>query len=263
MVYSEASSEYHSLVSGVGRGLNPGLNPYGGPARHELSQQQLLATPAHWRHVSVAMAGDNSQHTYFLAWRNLHLSRAKLKASSRTSALLSGFAMVAMVEVQLSDDIPTGLLVAFAMCTTLLVAIHMLALMISTCILPHLEAVSSMHAMSAVGESPHEKMHIYIEMAWVFSTVVGLMLFMVEIALLCWVKFFKVSQESAWASTALLVPIVCIFALFALHFYRKLVAHKYEITESGIRELEKLKGQLDQPLPANGDAQYAASDHVV
>ncbi|XP_037092638.1 calcium release-activated calcium channel protein 1-like isoform X4 [Pollicipes pollicipes] len=224
---------------------------------------ESMQNPAQ-KNQTPAMAGDSVNHTFFLAWRNLHLSRAKLKASSRTSALLSGFAMVAMVEVQLSKNIPTGLLVAFAMCTTLLVAIHMLALMISTCILPHVEAVSSMHAMSAVNESPHAKMHIYIEMAWVFSTVVGLMLFMVEIALLCWVKFFDVSQEAAWASTALLVPIVCIFALFALHFYRKLVTHKYEITESGIRELEKLKGQLDQPVPAaNTESTYANSDHIV
>jgi calcium release-activated calcium channel protein 1 len=189
-----------------------------------------------------------------LSWRRLHLSRAKLKASSRTSALLSGFAMVAMVEVQLSNNpdnpLPIALLIAFSVCTTLLVSVHMLALMISTCILPNVEAVASVHGLAAVSESPHETLRYYIEIAWTFSTVFGIILFLVEIALLCWVKFWDIGgkdgsgQTAALVATIMLVPIVILFIAFAVHFYRKLVAHKYERSAKGLEELETMVSQL-------------------
>ena len=73
-----------------------------------------------------------------------------------------------------------GLLVSFAVCTVLLIAVHMLALMISTCILPNVEAVSNLHIQgpNTVFESPHSKMSTIIEMAWAFSTVLGILLFL-------------------------------------------------------------------------------------
>lgn len=152
-----------------------------------------------------------------------------------------------MVEVQLNTDskVPEGMLVAFAICTTLLVAVHMLALMISTCILPNIDAIGNLHSISLVHESPHERLHWYIETAWAFSTLLGLLLFLLEIAILCWVKFYDLSPMAAWSACVVLIPVLIVFLAFAVHFYRSLVSHKYEVTVSGIRELELLKEQIE------------------
>ncbi|VVD05022.1 calcium release-activated calcium channel protein 1 isoform X2 [Leptidea sinapis] len=192
-------------------------------------------------------SGDALHTPAYLSWRKLQLSRAKLKASSKTSALLSGFAMVAMVEVQLNTptNVPAGMLIAFTVCTTLLVAVHMLALMISTCILPNIEAIGNLHSISLVHESPHERLHWYIEIAWAFSTLLGLILFLVEIAILCWVKFYDLSPPAAWSACILLIPVMIIFLVFAIHFYMSLATHKYEVTVTGIKELELLKEQIE------------------
>jgi len=251
---------------------------YSDPTRPLLSAQNSILTlkPTIWRtcdNGSSMMQGvdDNIYH-----WKVLNLSRAKLKASSRTSALLSGFAMVAMVEINIGEEIPTPLLVTFAVCTVLLIAVHMLALMISTCILPNVEAVANLHfqTQKTVFESPHTKMNFIIELAWGFSTVIGILLFLVEIAILCWVKFWFKDHTVAWVATGLLIPILVIFVGFAAHFYLKLVAHKSEVVSQDINELELIKQQLENSSPTdnliNGNNQTDSpvqtptpGDHIV
>ncbi|KAH6946184.1 hypothetical protein HPB50_012025 [Hyalomma asiaticum] len=152
---------------------------------------------------------------------------------------------VALVEIQLSKGIPPPLLVAFSVCTTLLVSVHMLALMIATCILPNLEATASVNSITAVSESPHEKMHLYIETAWVFSTVFGIFLFMAEIAILSWVVFQAYSRNAALAAIIILVPVAVVFVLFAVHFYRQLVTHKFEQSVMCVNELENMASELE------------------
>lgn len=183
---------------------------------------------------------------------------------------------VAMVEVQLERDhtYPPGLLIAFSACTTVLVAVHLFALMISTCILPNLEAVSNVHNLNSVKESPHERMHRHIELAWAFSTVIGTLLFLAEVVLLCWVKFLPLQtpvqskngegestpppgispgQAAAITSTTIMVPFGLVFIVFAVHFYRSLVSHK---TDRQFQELEELSNltRLQNQLDHRGDA---------
>ncbi|XP_010617251.1 protein orai-2 isoform X2 [Fukomys damarensis] len=209
------------------------------------------------RRSYLELVTSNHHSVQALSWRKLYLSRAKLKASSRTSALLSGFAMVAMVEVQLETQYqyPRPLLIAFSACTTVLVAVHLFALLISTCILPNVEAVSNIHNLNSISESPHERMHPYIELAWGFSTVLGILLFLAEVVLLCWIKFLPVddrhqlgpasSNHTGWqaalVSTIIMVPVGLIFVVFTIHFYRSLVRHKTERHNREIEELHKLK----------------------
>ncbi|GLH03867.1 Calcium release-activated calcium channel protein 1 [Gryllus bimaculatus] len=182
-----------------------------------------------------------------LSWRRLHMSRAKLKATATTSELLSGFAMVAMVELQINEptNVPEWLFVMFSVCTTVLVAVHIFALMISTYLLPNIDAVSKLQVARLVAESPHERMRGFIELAWAFSTVLGLFLFLVEVAILCWVKFWDYSFTAAWAATIIVLPVLVVFVAFAVHFYHSLVVHKVAATGHDMRQLEAMKRRLD------------------
>lgn len=154
---------------------------------------------------------------------------------------------VAMVELQINEPtmVPEWLFIMFAVCTTVLVAVHIFALMISTYLLPNVDAISKLQSTKLIQESPHERMRGFVELAWAFSTVLGLFLFLVEVAILCWVKFWDHSFRAAMAATIIVIPVLVIFVFFVFHFYRNLVVYKCESTVSDIKELEAMKKKLD------------------
>jgi len=198
---------------------------------------------------------------------HVSLSEAKLKAIAQTSALLAGFAMVAMVEVALDATVkyPPELLIMFACITTLLVIVHLFSLMIATCVLPNIEAAIAIQKWTS---SPHTEFRSQIEVAWILSTGIGLVLFLVEVALLIWIKFWSIMTPSVdmtvpanstdptpempnakaaklaakIATFAFLVPGVIAFIYFGLSFYRKLADHA---TQTRAPEIEQLLNTAD------------------
>jgi calcium release-activated calcium channel protein 1 len=84
----------------------------------------------------------------------------------------------------------------------------------------------------------------FIQMAWAFSTGLGIILFLAEITIICWLQFLNVNKDAAIASTAIVVPVLIIFLLFAAFFYRRLISHKYERSYRDLEDLQQIAEEL-------------------
>jgi hypothetical protein len=173
----------------------------------------------------------------------------------------------------------------FACITTLLVIVHLFSLMIATCVLPNIEAAIAIRKWSS---SPHHKFRSQIEVAWILSTGFGLVLFLIEVALLIWIKFWTIlepsvldsdqsnppnsttdsapqmpNHQAAWsaamiASFAFLVPGGVAFIYFGTNFYRKLANHA---TATRGAEMEALMAQEALLVEHQTDALSAVSGY--
>ncbi len=90
-----------------------------------------------------------------------------------------------------------------------------------------------------------------VQVAWVFSTGLGILLFLCEIAILCWVKFYKISKPTAIASTIIVIPAGIVFVVFSLMFYQKLMAHKSQRHSQGLKELDEMARELQSPVDSD------------
>ncbi|CAF0921727.1 unnamed protein product [Brachionus calyciflorus] len=251
---------------------------------------------------------------------NLRVHKSKLKAVTRTSALLSGFALTAMVELNFNfandtqnnqqsnenqtsilanntnslnnqanqkKQIPDSVYIIFSLTTCLLIGVHMLALMISTCILPQLEASTSepvdtdrhliQHEFNFLNQTvdysnfetnktysylknnsksklkdiailndreivfPYQNFHKCIEAAWIMSTIMGIFLFIVEIGFIVYIQFYPISHLAALTGVFVMIPILILFIIFTIVFYKRLAHFKIGLSKKIITQLEEKK----------------------
>lgn len=70
--------------------------------------------------------------------------------------------------------------------------------------------------------------------------LLGLFLFLFEISIVCWIKFFFVTRRAAIGSTAIIIPVMILFLIFAFHFYHRLVHVKMTHHRHELNQLESL-----------------------
>lgn len=152
-----------------------------------------------------------------------------------------------MVEVDLSDGTPTQLLIPYAMFTALLICIHLLSLILATRLLPELEAFINTPNLNL--PPPITKGSSWpVQLVWYLSNIVGVMLFLVEVVLVAFVKFYPVegvAGDRIHAGTATLTVVIIVTVLslpFIVIFFRSLSHKKIKYHE---KKLEKALNLLD------------------
>ncbi|CAF1557213.1 unnamed protein product [Rotaria sp. Silwood1] len=177
--------------------------------------------------------------------QSLFYRKSKLESVNETSALLSGFAIVAIVELSLDsykdNKSNNGLIICYAIISCLLVGIHLLALLMSMCILPELKSVirQSDSWINNENKKPLSSLNIYIEIAWVVSTGFGLFLFIIELGLIIWIKVSGFSRLAAISSLITLCLVGFPFILFAIGFYIHVTRDKIHLHQIDLDKIER------------------------
>ncbi|CAF3407288.1 unnamed protein product [Rotaria socialis] len=170
---------------------------------------------------------------------NLLYRKSKLESVNETSALLT------IVELSLDsykeNNSSNGLIICYAIVSCLLVGIHLLALLMSMCMLPELKSVirQSDVWMNNENSKPLSSLNVYTEIAWVVSTGFGLFLFIIELYLIFWIKVSGFSQTAAIAALVTLCLVGCPFILFAIGFCFRVTRAKVHFHQTDLENMER------------------------
>ena len=109
----------------------------------------------------------------------------------------------------------------------------------------------------------HQK-HItyYVDMAWICSTGIGIMLFLVEIALVSWIKFWPFNFWAAISATIIVIPLMFIFMCFGMKFYWQLAAMHTDNLQGELKHLDYVARKLPKSnsvMSANGVSPFENS----
>ena len=152
-----------------------------------------------------------------------------------------------MVEADLKDETPTSLLIGFAVLTAVLISVHLVSLTIATRLLPEIEAFINNPKLK-VPQTIAKGHYWPVQLVWYLSNILGVLLFLMELVLVTYVKFYPQNITQAHrvyigTGTLVLVSTLSIVCLpFVIVFFRSLSRQKIRHHE---RKLERARTLLE------------------
>jgi calcium release-activated calcium channel protein 1 len=182
-----------------------------------------------------------------------------------------------MTELQVDIDTtcPVWLFTLFAVNTVTLIAVHIFSLVISTCLLPSMEAVAKEYEAPCSGAlrvrqvpdfSPHDRLRTFVNLSVTLSNVLGLFLFLFEVALLAWVKFWDHARSACWAGSLVMAPALVLFLAFCWHFHQVLGDVAYQSRDQEIRDMQlelTSTAATSRSRDGQGSVTFAIADEVI
>ncbi|XP_019848729.1 PREDICTED: protein orai-2-like [Amphimedon queenslandica] len=163
---------------------------------------------------------------------------------------------VGLVEIEVSPTTPVPLLIIFAMHSAVLVFIHLLSLMLATFLLPELEAAGTGDISSSLDIAKS----FTVQLCWVLSNVIGIILLITEIILVAFVKFYPTEtseHESIHAATAtiLILFVLCVMAVPLIIYQSRVVAkHKLKFHERGLGRARQMLEDMNFQIGEGGES---------
>ena len=166
-----------------------------------------------------------------------------------------------MVEVELNNSHSNGLLIPFAIFTSILIFIHLFSLMVATHILPELDALSAVPHVQLTRRPGNVAQGFCVKMTWFLSHGLGIVLFLVQFVLLAFVKFYPVDDDTedryqaAIAAGIVIITLTTVATLATfVWYYRSYIHHNVRGHTEALHAANHILQQLNanDPLhPAN------------
>ena len=176
-----------------------------------------------------------------------------------------------MVEIEINTNTPPGLLIPFAIHTAVLIFLHLFSLMLATFILPELEAVGDLSNPAQYSSALKIAKSFTVQLCWILSNIVGIILFLLEIIFVAFVKFFPAHGSSprnihAATATVLILVILSLCGIPVIIYQSRILSkYKLQLHEKRLSQAQQMLADINQQmtlhLPENFDTKTNVLHH--